>query len=87
MAIRQERRRRGLEQKALADKVGVSRQWIIATEQGKAGASLGLVLRTLNVLGLRLSAHPATPTAPDAAFPETRVNIDEVVETARRGRR
>ena len=54
LVIREERRRQGLTQQALATAVGVGRQWIIAVEQGKAGAELGLVLRTLQVLGVQI---------------------------------
>ena len=54
--IRDRRRRLGLEQKALAEKVGVSRQWIINIEKGKPRAALGLVLRTINALGIQLDA-------------------------------
>lgn len=54
LVIREERRRQGLTQQALATAVGVGRQWIIAVEQGKAGAELGLVLRTFQVLGVQI---------------------------------
>ena len=54
LVIREERRRQGLTQQALATAVGVGRQWIIAVEQGKAGAELGLVLRSLQILGLHI---------------------------------
>jgi HTH-type transcriptional regulator / antitoxin HipB len=49
-------RRRGqrLTQAQLAERVGVSRKWIIDLERGKRTADLSLVLRTLNVLGLEL---------------------------------
>ncbi|MGH7298057.1 MAG: helix-turn-helix domain-containing protein, partial [Polyangiaceae bacterium] len=52
--IRDRRRRLGLDQRALAERVGVSRQWIIEAEQGKPGAAVGLVLRTLQALGVTL---------------------------------
>ncbi len=52
MLIRQARKDAGLDQAALAAKVGVSRWWINEIERGKPRAELGLVLRTLLALGV-----------------------------------
>lgn len=52
--VRRQRLLLGLDQGTLADEVGVTRQWLIQLEHGKAGARLGLVLRTLAALDLRL---------------------------------
>lgn len=52
--IRERRRRTGLNQAALAAKVGVGRQWIVEVERGKPGAPLGLILRTLAALNISL---------------------------------
>jgi y4mF family transcriptional regulator len=60
-AIRGERRRRGLTQAQLAAAVGVTRAWVIAMEQGKPGAELTLVLRTLAALDLVADLVPAPP--------------------------
>ena len=54
--IRETRRQLGLDQGELAQKVGVSRQWIIEIEKGKPRAAVGLILRTLNALGICLDA-------------------------------
>lgn len=59
--IRDYRSRRNLDQKSLAASVGVSRQWIVEIEKGKARAPLGLVLQTLGALGIILDAQPETP--------------------------
>lgn len=53
-AIRAGRRAVGLDQAGLAARVGVQRQWIIKIESGKPTAEVGLVLRTLNALGLQV---------------------------------
>lgn len=45
----------GLSQAGLAARAGVSRQWISAFEAGKPGAELGLVVRLLDALGLKLA--------------------------------
>ena len=53
-AIRERRRQRSWGQQTLADQVGVSRQWIVAIEQGKPRAEIGLLLKTLQVLEIKL---------------------------------
>jgi HTH-type transcriptional regulator/antitoxin HipB len=53
--IRDRRRKLQLDQKSLADKVGVSRQWIVEVEKGKHRAEIGLVLRTIEALGINLA--------------------------------
>lgn len=82
-AIRQRRRQLGLDQATLAERIGVSRQWIIAIEQGRSRAELGLVLRALDALDIRLDAGIAESrdraTAP--------VDIDAIVDAARKARR
>jgi HTH-type transcriptional regulator/antitoxin HipB len=42
----------GLDQAELASRVGVSRQWLIQVEKGKAGATIGLLLRLMNALDM-----------------------------------
>jgi HTH-type transcriptional regulator/antitoxin HipB len=54
--IRERRHALGLDQRTLALRVGVSRQWIVDAEKGKRGAPVGLVLRTLETLGVGLRA-------------------------------
>lgn len=44
-------------QAQLADAAGVSRRWLSSLEAGKSTAEIGLVLRTLDALGLSLDAH------------------------------
>lgn len=84
LVIRERRRSLGLDQGALAERVGVSRQWIGAIEKGKPRAEMALVLRTLRALGLDLSVHteeertelPSATGAPD-------IDIDAVIDKAR----
>ena len=56
LIIRDRRRKLGLTQNALAEKAAVGRQWLVAVEQGKARAEIGLVLRTLAALDVELYA-------------------------------
>ena len=55
--------RRGLKirQADLALRAGVSRQWVVAMEQGKPTLEVGLVLRTLETLGLEVTVRPLDP--------------------------
>jgi HTH-type transcriptional regulator / antitoxin HipB len=84
--IRDSRKKLRLGQKALADKIGVSREWIVDIEKGKPRAHVGLVLRTVKVLGIALDARPdARPkqSAARAAEPD----IDSIVAAARKPRK
>lgn len=76
--IRQRRQDAGLDQAALAEKVGVSRWWINEIEKGKPRAELGLVLRTLTVLGVKLATHEPVASSPDI------FSLDDVIARARR---
>ncbi len=66
-AIAQARLDKGWTQQELADRVGVSRQWINAVEAGSPNARLGLVLRTLRTLDLSIDLVEGTHSA-DLAF-------------------
>lgn len=52
--IREERTNAGWDQQTLATRAGVSRLWINEVEQGKPGAGIGRILKTLNALGVEL---------------------------------
>ncbi|GLI00408.1 helix-turn-helix domain-containing protein [Phytohabitans aurantiacus] len=56
--VQERRRQLGLTQSQLATSAGVSRRWLSDLESGKATTELGLVLRTLNTLGLVLDLRP-----------------------------
>lgn len=67
--VRQARKDSGLTQVQLAQRVGVSRDWIIRVEQGRATVELGLVLRTLKTLGVGLeSAERKSSSHSDTGF-------------------
>lgn len=77
LSIRERRRELQLDQKTLAERVGVSRQWIIDIEHGKPRAEIGLVLRTLRELDIHLDATtPALPPKNKRKAPD----LDAVVE-------
>ncbi len=78
LAIRDRRTALGFDQATLAQKVGVSRKWIIDIEKGKPRASVELVLRTLNILGVQFT----TPSD----MPDTDSDIDAVFDQLLRSR-
>jgi HTH-type transcriptional regulator / antitoxin HipB len=81
--IRDRRIKLGMDQKSLAQKVGVSRQWIVAAEQGKPRAEIGLLLRTIEVLGIRLSTDKESPDNTKNTGRNPPVDIDSIIATAR----
>jgi HTH-type transcriptional regulator/antitoxin HipB len=58
IAVRERRRELGLSQQQLAERLGVSRQWVVGLEAGRPRAELGLVLRALRSLDLRVLIEP-----------------------------
>jgi len=83
--IRDRRTALALDQKELADKIGVSRQWIVEIEKGKPRAEIALVLRTLEALGIALTAGDTSIERRGNAQPP--VDIDSIVSAARRKRK
>lgn len=85
LTIRDRRKQMGLAQQTLADRVGVSRQWIVEVEAGKSRAEIGLILRTLRELGVQLDVKSELP--PDSSKPSrTRTrgpNLDQIVDRFR----
>lgn len=62
LLVHSERKRQGLSLQAVAERVGCTRQWVAELEAGGERLEVALVLRTLNVLGIRIdtsSEHPA----------------------------
>lgn len=82
VAVRARRKALTLDQGSLAAKVGVSRQWIGALEQGKPGAELALVLRTLRALDMPLSIGDPLVAREGEGHS---VDIDAIVARARQG--
>ena len=82
-AIRQKRKALGLDQGTLAERVGVSRQWVVDVEKGKPRAALRLVLRTLEVLGVELWTEESAPAAVRGALPGAGIDLGRVLEAHR----
>jgi HTH-type transcriptional regulator/antitoxin HipB len=79
--IRDRRIKLGLDQRSLAQKVGVSRQWIVEVEKGRPRAEIGLLLRTINALGILLATDEEAPGKKGGGTPA--VDIDSIVAAAR----
>ena len=78
--IRDRRRQLKLDQAELAKLLGVSRQWVVGIELGRARAELGLVLRALDSLGISLS----TSIQADNHKAEISTYIDAIIAEARK---
>ena len=79
-AIKDRRRGLGWDQDELAQRVGASRKWLIEVEKGKPRAEIGLLLRALDVLGLRLSIDAETPRTAKAPKAVATVDIDRILD-------
>lgn len=78
--IKQERKARAWTQAELAERSGVSRDWIIALEQAKPSVELALVLRTLKALNLPLAINKQDQPA------LAEINLDAILDqTKQRG--
>ena len=72
----------GLSQAELAAQARVSRPWISEFEAGKATAELGLVMRLLDALELRLTLAERGETS-GALSPSSTVDLDALLEDYR----
>jgi HTH-type transcriptional regulator / antitoxin HipB len=79
--VRGRRQDLGLSQADLAARVGVSRAWINAVEAGKPSVELGLVLRLLDHLDLRLDL--AKPGDLGDVFKDRSIDLDSVLDEYR----
>ena len=70
----------GMNQRSLAQKVGGSRQWIVEVEKGKPRAETGLLLGTIDALGIPLITEIEIPGKPRDV---SAIDIDSIVATAR----
>ena len=88
LMVRDQRRAVGSSQQQLADRVGVSRRWVVQMEQGKPGAELGLVLKTLSALTLQVQVDlpAASRTKPARVAPFSLVDLNELVAPTKKSR-
>jgi len=80
--IRDRRHAQTLDQATLAQRVGVSRDWIIGIEKGKPNARLDLVLRTLTALGISLAVDTnERGRSSESGVPD--IDLDALIGAAR----
>jgi HTH-type transcriptional regulator/antitoxin HipB len=74
--IRERRTKLGMDQLSLAKKAGTSRKWLVEVEQGKPGAEIGLILRTLKSLeiSIDLEADSSVATPPQSKVKAPDIN-------------
>ena len=82
--IRDRRKKLKLNQSSFAKRIGVSRQWVIEVEHGHARAELGLVLRALDALGIRLDA--SSEQSNSRGSEKSAVDINSIVAKAKKSR-
>jgi HTH-type transcriptional regulator/antitoxin HipB len=84
-AVRDRRKQLGLDQSTLAKRIGVSRQWLIEVERGHPRAAMGLVLRAIDALGIRLDVSAEQTSGHGRAM--SAIDIDAIVAKAKQSRR
>jgi HTH-type transcriptional regulator/antitoxin HipB len=71
-----------MDQIALAKKAGTSRKWLVEVEQGKPGAEIGLILRTLKSLEISIDVETdssvETPSQGKAKAPDINSVLDSL---------
>jgi HTH-type transcriptional regulator/antitoxin HipB len=80
LIMRERRRKLGLDQGELARRIKVSRQWVVEVEKGKPRAEIGLILRTLEALGLRIWIDTGEKAVAGAAEVIPSVDLDELLD-------
>jgi HTH-type transcriptional regulator/antitoxin HipB len=84
LIMRDRRRKLGLDQGELAHRIKVSRQWVVEVEKGKPRAEIGLILRALEALGLRIWIDTGEKAAASAAEVIPSVDLDELLDDVMR---
>jgi len=82
--IRERRTKLGMDQSALAKKAGTSRKWLVEVEQGKPGAEIGLILRTLKSLEISINLAADTLVATPTPGKEKAPDIDSVLDSLKK---
>ena len=82
--IRERRNNLGMDQIDLAEKAGTSRKWLVEVEQGKPGAEIGLILRTLKSLEISINLAANTLVATPTPGKEKAPDIDSVLDSLKK---
>jgi HTH-type transcriptional regulator / antitoxin HipB len=82
--IRERRVKLDLDQLALAKKAGTSRKWLIEVERGKPSAEMGLVLRTLKALDVRIELRVDVEASPPRHEDREHIDINQVLSALKK---
>ena len=86
--IRERRTKLGMDQVSLAKKAGTSRKWLVEVEQGKPGAEIGLILRTLKSLEISIDLEAGssveTPASGKAKAPDINSVLDSLKKSSQK---
>ena len=82
--IRERRTKLGMDQIDLAKKAGTSRKWLVEVEQGKPGAEIGLILRTLKSLEISIDLEADTSVATPPPSKAKAPDINSVLDSLKR---
>ena len=82
--IRERRARLGMDQNALAKKAGTSRKWLVEVEQGKPGAEIGLILRTLKSLEISIDLEADSSVASPSQSKVKAPDINSVLDSLKK---
>jgi len=82
--IRERRTKLGWDQVSLAKKAGTSRKWLVEVEQGKPGAEIGLILRTLKSLEISIYVEADSPVETPSQGKAKAPNINSVLDSLKK---
>ncbi len=85
--LRARRTQLGMDQATLAEKAGTSRKWLIEVENGKPGAALSLVLRTLRALDVVVDLSADVPVSKPERALKPKAGKAAAIKPAKRPRR
>jgi HTH-type transcriptional regulator / antitoxin HipB len=78
--IKDSRRKGGMTQLDFANRLGVSRKWVSEFELGNSAAEIGLVLRALNELGVKIIVTEAHTFERPLPVPVGAFDIDTIAD-------
>ena len=81
--IRDQRKKQELGQAELAEKIGVSRRWVMEVERGKPRAEIGLVLKALEALNLNVLIDSQANISPKSGEEIDSIDIDSIIQNAK----
>jgi HTH-type transcriptional regulator/antitoxin HipB len=82
--IRERRTALGWDQVSLAKKAGTSRKWLVEVEQGKPGAEIGLILRTLKSLEISIDVEADSPVGTSSQSKAKAPDINSVLDSLKK---